>query len=40
MSDERDAWWILVILSSAALVYDVAWYGANKDPMRHREAPC
>ncbi len=28
MTDMKEtAWWMLVILASAALVYDVAWYG-------------
>jgi hypothetical protein len=28
MTDKKEtAWWILVILGGAALVFDVAWYG-------------
>jgi hypothetical protein len=32
MTDMKEtAWWILVILGSAALVFDVAWYGGIID---------
>jgi hypothetical protein len=36
---KETAWWMLVILGSAALVYDVAWYAGsspafNEAPMR------
>jgi hypothetical protein len=38
---KETAWWMLVILGSAALVYDVRWYaGLSPHSMRLRAYAC